>query len=147
MLKDPFPSLCSFSFTIYWLLLLSSSVSSHYAEPDKWRIYIPCSSIQSNSEHLCWPCMSPLSAVPLWSRQIHRLCCCARLTLWLGSWKYEEIICPAVVSWILRKPSMLTELLLPHQSLENSPYPQPPGSVVDTWNFSAGLVAPVSIRL
>lgn len=70
-IMDPSPFLCSFpSSPIYWLLLLSSSVSSHYAEPDKWRIFIPCGSIQSNSEqrHVHW---SSMSVVPLWSRQTH----------------------------------------------------------------------------
>lgn len=156
MLKESSPSLCSFpSSTLYCLLLLSSPVSSHYAEPGKWRIYIPCGSIQSNSEqrHLHWPSMSPHSVVPLWSRQMclpaHKVAlgCCARVTFWLGCHKLEELICPAAVGWILRRPSMLTELLLPHQSLQTSSCPQPPGSVVDASNFSAALVAPVSVRL
>lgn len=71
------------------------------------------------------------------------LLCCQRSTLWLYCHKHEELICPAVVGWIL---NMLTELL-PYQSPQASSCPQPPGSVVGTSNFSAVLVAPVSIRL
>lgn len=151
MLNYPSPSLCSFSSSTFTdcsfrhllcpltMLSLTSGGSIFPVSPSNpTQNRDICSGIPWDPTVLCH-CGADRDRVAL--------CSCASMTLWLGCHKHEELICPAVVGWILRRTSMLTKLLLPHQSLQTSSCPQPPGSVVDTSNISAALVTPVSIRL
>lgn len=109
--KGPFSLSLLFLFlcpTIYWLLFLSPPVSSHNTEPGKQRIYFPrtCVTLWLHPIQLMTETSALLphetpqgqaivqqteepASVQHYSRVA--LCCCARLTFWLGWHKLEEL--------------------------------------------------------